>query len=282
MGDRVVGINTRSLVGLRRRNTRSVLVAAAVVAAVVTPLATGGGGAGATVIAGANNLVRHGQRAVPEAEGAHHRHPPARLQRLPRQPRGSRPEHLRQVRRRRRLPRQGDPRPPGAVRRPPGDPHGRRQHRRVAAGQRPLLRGAGDDRHELHERRLRLGRQPRVRQGQRRTAADPERWLSRRRAARRRRTLSPTGPRRTRFPAPTSSTCRPTSSSTPPARPCSRPTAPSASSPTAARSSRSASSASVLEGTPTIVTPTGVAGLTFEDEADGRQPRRGRAGSPDA
>jgi 5'-nucleotidase len=56
MGDRVVGINTRSLGGLRRRNTRSVLVAAAVVAAVVTPLATGGGGAGATVIGGANNL----------------------------------------------------------------------------------------------------------------------------------------------------------------------------------------------------------------------------------
>jgi 5'-nucleotidase len=56
MGDRVVGINTRPFVGLRRRNTRSVLVAAAVAAAVVTPLATGGGGAGATVIAGANNL----------------------------------------------------------------------------------------------------------------------------------------------------------------------------------------------------------------------------------
>ena len=46
----------RPKVQLRRRNTRSVLVATAVIAAVVTPLATGGGGAGATVIAGANNL----------------------------------------------------------------------------------------------------------------------------------------------------------------------------------------------------------------------------------
>jgi 5'-nucleotidase len=46
----------RPLVLLRRRSTRSALVAAAVLAAVVTPLASGGGGAGATVIAGANNL----------------------------------------------------------------------------------------------------------------------------------------------------------------------------------------------------------------------------------
>jgi 5'-nucleotidase len=51
-----MGIEVRPLARLRRRSTRSALVAAAVVAAVVTPLATGGGGAGATVIAGANNL----------------------------------------------------------------------------------------------------------------------------------------------------------------------------------------------------------------------------------
>jgi 5'-nucleotidase len=51
-----MGLEVRPLVLLRRRTARSVLVAGAVLAAVVTPLATGGGGAGATVIAGANNL----------------------------------------------------------------------------------------------------------------------------------------------------------------------------------------------------------------------------------
>ncbi len=43
--------------------------------------------------------------------------------------------------------------------------HRRRQHRRQPACRRALLRGALDDRHQPHERRLRLGRQPRVRQG---------------------------------------------------------------------------------------------------------------------
>jgi 5'-nucleotidase len=51
-----MGLEYRPLVLLRRRTTRSVLVAGAVLAAIVTPLATGSGGAGATVIAGANNL----------------------------------------------------------------------------------------------------------------------------------------------------------------------------------------------------------------------------------
>jgi 5'-nucleotidase len=51
-----MGIEVRPTVLLRRRTTRSALVAGALVAAVVTPLATGGGGAGATVISGANNL----------------------------------------------------------------------------------------------------------------------------------------------------------------------------------------------------------------------------------
>ena len=87
-----------------------------------------------------------------------------------------RPEHLRPVRRRRGLPGQGHQGSTGAV----PQPHhrdGGRQHRRQPAGQRPLLRGAGHHRVEPDVHRLRLGREPRVRQGQRRAAAHPERWL---------------------------------------------------------------------------------------------------------
>ena len=69
-------------------------------------------------------------------------------------------------------------------------------------------------------------------------------------------------------PAPTSSTCRPTSCATTTARRCSRRSAPSGSRATAARSSTIGIIGEVLEATPTIVTPTGVAGLTFQDEAD--------------
>ena len=75
-------------------------------------------------------------------------------------------QHLRPVRRRRRVPRQGGQGPAGAVRRRRGDGLRRRQHRRQPARERPLLRGADHDRHEPDERRLRLGRKPRVRQGQ--------------------------------------------------------------------------------------------------------------------
>ena len=107
-----------------------------------------------------------------------------------------------------------------------------------------VLRRAVDDRHQPDERRLRLGRQPRVRQGLGRAAADPERRLpSRRRLHRRARTRWPTAAPPTPIPAPTSSTCRPTSCATTTARRCSRPSAPSRSRATAARSSRSASSA---------------------------------------
>ncbi len=92
---------------------------------------------------------------------------------------------------------------------------------------------------------------------------------ARSRAARLHRTRWRTAVARTSIRAPISSTWRPTSSWTRPARPSSRPTRRRRSGPTTAtRSSRSASSARCCGTTPTIVTPTGVAGLTFEDEAD--------------
>ncbi len=81
------------------------------------------------------------------------------------------------------------------------------------------------------------------------------------RAARRRR--PPTSIR-----APTSSTCPPTSSSTRPARRSSRRTATKRFRTDGGKKFEVGFIGEVLKATPTIVTPTGVAGLTFEDEAD--------------
>ena len=147
--------------------------------------------------------------------------------------------------------------------------HRRRQHRRQPARRRPVLRRALDDRHQPDERRLRVGRQPRVRQGHDRAAADPERRLPRGRrlhggALRARRTAAPPTP----TPAPTSSTCRPTS--------CATTTGKTLFPAYGTKRIKSDSGkkfeigiiGEVLEATPTIVTPTGVAGLTFQDEAD--------------
>ena len=182
-----------------------------------------------------------------------------------------RQQHLRPVRRWRCLPGQGDQGPPGAVRRPGGDRLRRRQHRRQPARERAVLRGADHDRHQPDERRLRLGRQPRVRQGQRpsccgsRTAAaSPVDGCTAAPYALAdggttnvypgRRLPVPVGQRRRR---------RNGQDALPGVRrPRQFKTA------TAARSSRSGSSARCSKDTPTIVTPTGVAGLTFEDEAD--------------
>ena len=88
-----------------------------------------------------------------------------------------RPEPVRPVRRRRSVPGEEGQGPPGAVRRLPGDGLRRRQHRREPARERALPRRADPDRDEPDARRLRLGRQPRVRQGLRRAAAHPERRL---------------------------------------------------------------------------------------------------------
>ena len=118
-------------------------------------------------------------------------------------------------------------------------------------------------------RRLRVGRQPRVRQGHRpsccasrtaaaapMSAAPARRTPGRRRhheALPRRRLPVPVGQRR---------------ASTPPARPCSRRTGSRRSGATAATKFEVGFIGEVLKETPTIVTPTGVAGLTFQDEAD--------------
>ena len=89
--------------------------------------------------------------------------------------------------------------------------------------------GAVHHRHQPDARRLRVGRQPRVRQGLGRAAAHPERRLPHgRRLHGGARTPCQRPHHATRTRAPTSSTCRPTSSSTPPARRCSRRSASSA------------------------------------------------------
>ena len=212
---------------------------------------------------------RQGLRAVREGnKGQHHRRAPPRVERLPRQPRAHRPEHLRPVRRRRGVAGQGGRGQAGAVRRQGDQRHRRRQHRRQPAGRRPVLRRALDDRHQPHARRLRVGRQPRVRQGLGRAAEDPERRLRSGQAARRSPTRSPTARRPTRTPVPTSSTCRPTSSATTTGRRSSRPTASTKIKSDSGKKFEIGIIGEVLEATPTIVTPAGVAGLTFQDEAD--------------
>ncbi len=118
----------------------------------------------------------------PPSPATRHRRAPPGVERLPRQPRGRcRPQHLRPVRRRRRLVGQGGPRQAGAVRRQADQRHRRRQHRRQPARRRALLRRTVHHRHQPDERRLRRGRQPRVRQGFGRAPPHPERWVPSRR-----------------------------------------------------------------------------------------------------
>ena len=157
-----------------------------------------------------------------------------------------------------------------AVRRHAADRHRRRQHRRQPARRRPVLRRAVDDRRQPDARRLRVGRQPRVRQGlgtsccaSRTAAAGPTS------AAPARRTRCANGKHRpTATRAPTSSTCRRTSSSTTPGSTL-FPAYGIKAVPRAQRAGvRVGVIGEVLKDTPTIVTPTGVAGLTFSDEAD--------------
>ncbi len=131
-------------------------------------------------------------------------------------------------------------------------------------GASPLISGYFHDEPTIEalnaaQARDRIRRQPRVRRGLRRAAAHAERRLPA--STNDPIDSCPTRPslRRRRLPVPR----RPTSSARTPARPSSPPT-------------RSASIDGVrvafigltLEGTPTIVTPSGVAGLTFKDEAD--------------
>ena len=266
----------RRLGGWDRRVLVGFLAVAAMGTALLAPLATSSGQAGAVTIDGARSLADKVSVQFQKAQGPHHRRAPPRVERLPRQPRGRRrPQHLRPVRRRRRLAGQGGARQAGAVRRQADQRHRRRQHRRQPARRRPLLRRAVDDRHQPDERRLRVGRQPRVRQGlgpsccgSRTAAAAPTS------VAPRRPTRWPAAAPPTPIPAPTSSTCRPTS--------CATTTGKTLFPAFGTKRIKSDSGkkfeigiiGEVLEATPTIVTPTGVAGLDLPGRGRRRQPRR--------
>ena len=238
MGQRRLSIRNRRVgVGL--------LSVAAIGTALLAPLATSSTPVGAATIDGARSLADRVAVQFKPSKTQHHRRASSGVERLPRQPRGHcRPEHLRPLRRWRGVVGQGCARQASAVRRQADQRHRRRQHRRQSACRRTLLRRAVDDRHQLDEGRLRLGRQPRVRQG-----LGPSSSVSRTAAAE---PTSVAPPRPTRWPgvapptptpAPISSTCRPTSCATTTARRCSPPSAPGRSRATAGGSSPSASSA---------------------------------------
>ena len=158
----------------------------------------------------------------------------------------------------------------GAVRRLPGDGLRRRQHRRQPARKRALPRRADPRRHEPDERRLRLGRQPRVRQGQRRAAAHPERRLpSDRRLHAALRTRWRTAARTNTYPGADFQYL----SANVVVRRDRQDAVPGLRDQAVQLDRRQAEVqvgfiGEVLQATPTIVTPTGVAGLTFQDEAD--------------
>ena len=144
-----------------------------------------------------------------------------------------------------------------------------RQHRGQPAGQRAVLRGAHHHRQQPDERRLRVGRQPRVRQGQGRAAAHPERRLPPgRRLHRPPRTRSPNGATTNVYPGAdfqylsANVVVDATGETLFPAYGTKRFKSDSG------KKFEVGFIGEVLEATPTIVTPTGVAGLTFQDEAD--------------
>ena len=154
-----------------------------------------------------------------------------------------------------------------------GDDLRRRQHRRQPAGERALLRGADHDRGQPDARRLRIGRQPRVRQGQRpsccgsRTAAAAPTS-----GARPLRTRSRTASTTNTYPGAdfqylsANVIVNATGETLFPAYGIKRFKTDSG------RQIAVGFIGEVLEATPTIVTPTGVAGLTFAG--------RGRRGEP--
>ena len=145
-----------------------------------------------------------------------------------------------------------------------------RQHRRQPARERAVPRRADHDCLEPDARRLRVRRQPRVRRGLGRAAAHSKRRLPsdrrlhggsvRARERRRRRTSYP-GADFQYLSANVVTDCD--------GRRCSRRTGiKQFTSTDDGKKFKVGFIGEVLESTPTIVTPTGVAGLTFQDEAD--------------
>ena len=162
----------------RRRALAGALAAAALGTVLVAPLATGSGPAGATTIGGAQSLADkvqvQFQRTRDRTTDVHvlawndfHGNLEATA--------GA--QHLWRVRRGRCVARAGREGCPQEVPREGAGGRRRRQHRCQPARQRLVPRGAGHDRDESHAPRLRVGWQPRVRQGQGRAAAHPERRL---------------------------------------------------------------------------------------------------------